>query len=628
MEWIQSKLGYEGLFVVEPQGRSGGLALLWKERGQAELLGFSQNHIDVKVHVEDMKEWRLTGVYGEPVRAQRRRTWNLLRTLARDANLPWCVIGDLNNVVSVDDKTGGAQYPNWLIEGFNEAIQDAHLKDMELVGHQFTWERGRGTDDWIQVRLDRALTTDEWLLEFPLAKLYNLEGSMSDHSPIFLEPQVKTQSAAQYRFKFENAWLTEPMCEQLVKDGWNGSNVASVQQKVKACSDRLSVWGKEITGNFSRRIKECKESLKQHRRGSDRESVERYDAAKKQLASILNQREIFWRQRSKQLWLQAGDQNSRFFHKSASNRRRNNQIHKLKDADDNWVDWESGLDALMERYFNDLFRATESNWQEVIECIPTTITDAQNDELLKPIEEEEVKRALFQMNPDKAPGPDGMTPAFFQKYWKIVGKDIVVMVRKFFADGMLSNSLNSTNIVLIPKKKCPVFISELRPISLCNVLVKIITKVVANRLKETLESVVSENQSAFMSGRLISDNVMVSYEVMHYLKRKRRGREGHMALQLDMSKAYDRIEWAYLKAVLTKMGYNDWWVHLILQCVCSVSYNITHARREIGPIYPSRGIRQGDPLSPYLFILCAEGLSALLRRYEQRKWIQGIKVCR
>ncbi|XP_074343032.1 uncharacterized protein LOC141680816 [Apium graveolens] len=291
-----------------------------------------------------------------------------------------------------------------------------------------------------------------------------------------------------------------------VKDGWNENNMASVQQKVKAYSDRLSVWGKEITGNFRRRIKECKESLKQLRGNSDRGSVERYDAVKKQLASILNQREIFWHQRSKQLWLQAGDQNSRFFYKLASNRRRNNQIHNLKDTYENWVDWEFGLDTLMERYFNDLFRATESDWKEVIECIPTIITDAQNVKFLKPIEEEEVKRALFQMNPDKAPGPDGMTPAFFQNYWKIVGKDIVDMVRNFSV------------------------------------------MVVSNRLKETLDSVVSENQSAFMSGRLIYDNVMVSYEVMHYLKRKRRGRESHMALKLDMSKAYARIKWAYLKA--------------------------------------------------------------------------------
>lgn len=169
---------------------------------------------------------------------------------------------------------------------------------------------------------------------------------------------------------------------------------------------------------------------------------------------------------------------------------------------------------------------------------------------------------------------------------------------------------------------------DLRQISLCNVLAKIITKVVANRLKSTLESVVSENQSAFMAGRLISDNVMVSYEVMHYLKRKRRGRDGQMALKVDMSKAYDRIEWDYLRAIQIQMGYSCWWVQLIMQCVRTVSYQVTHARKEVGPILPSRGIRQGDPLSPYLFILCAEGLSALLRRYEQSKWIQGIKLCR
>lgn len=243
----------------------------------------------------------------------------------------------------------------------------------------------------------------------------------------------------------------------------------------------------------------------------------------------------------------------------------------------------------------------------------------QNEELLKPVEDGEVKTALFQMQPDKAPGPDGMTPAFFQKHWKIVGKDVVQMVRNFFASGEISSELNATNIVLISKKKGPTMMSELRPISLCNVLVKIITKVLANRLKKTLDSVVSENQSAFMSGRLISDNIMVSYEVMHYLKRKRRGKEGYMALKLDMSKAYDRIEWDYLRAVLSQMGYDSWWIHLMMKCVCSVSYHVTHANREIGPIFPRRGIRQGDPLSPYLFILCAECLTALLRKYEHNK---------
>ncbi|XP_062102942.1 uncharacterized protein LOC133813930 [Humulus lupulus] len=114
---------------------------------------------------------------------------------------------------------------------------------------------------------------------------------------------------------------------------------------------------------------------------------------------------------------------------------------------------------------------------------------------------------------------------------------------------------------------------------------------------------------------------------MHYLKRKK-GKEGYMTLKLDMSKTYDRVEWAYLLAIMSKMGFHDRWVDLVLYSVSSISYKIINGGREMGPIFPSRGIRQEDPLSPYLFIICAEGLSALIRKYEAQKWIHGIKVDR
>ncbi|XP_074342276.1 uncharacterized protein LOC141679766 [Apium graveolens] len=415
LEYVQNKLGYEGLFVVDPVGRSGGIALLWKEKEQVDILGFSQHHIDARVKGDNTIEWRLTGVYGEPDRLQRHKTWDLLRNLARDANLPWCVIGDINNVMCLEEKVGGDPYPTWLMEGFSAALQDAGLTDLPLTGHQFTWERNRGKIDWMEVRLDRALITDDWVNSFPLAKLYNLEGAPSDHSALLLVPQTKLRRQKPYRFKFENAWNTEPMCELLVRDGWESNPLLNVQEKIKICGESLSIWGKEITGNFSGRIKECKKELKRFRGGKDAWTIGKYAEARERLNLIYNQREVFWRQRSKQLWLSAGDKNSRYFHRVASQRRRTNTIQRLQVEEGQWVDWENGLEEFMKEYYSGIFKATEANWQEVIDCVPRKITSDKNSELLAEVVDEEVKTALFQMDPDKAPGPDGMTPGFFSK---------------------------------------------------------------------------------------------------------------------------------------------------------------------------------------------------------------------
>lgn len=232
-------------------------------------------------------------VLWEPDRAKRKKSWDLIRNLARDSNLPWCLIGDLNNIVSQEYKRGGAQYPRWLIEGFNEVITETGLHDMELVGHQYTWERGRGTEDWMEIRLDIALTNASWLELFPVAKLYNLEGSTLDHNPLLLVPQQKVKNNRPHRFRFENAWLTEPMCEQLIRDSWTEGTSLEIQQKVKRCGEKLLVWGKELTNNFSGCIKDCKKELKRLRNKRDILAQERYKEERKKLALILSQREIF-----------------------------------------------------------------------------------------------------------------------------------------------------------------------------------------------------------------------------------------------------------------------------------------------------------------------------------------------
>uniref|UniRef100_A0A803NLH2 Reverse transcriptase n=1 Tax=Cannabis sativa TaxID=3483 RepID=A0A803NLH2_CANSA len=493
LERVRLLLGFDGVITVEPQGKSGGLAFLWKNEDEARLLGFSQSHIDMEITMEGKEKWRFSGLYGEPNRGQRRRTWDQMRSLALDSVLPWCIMGDTNKVLSHEDKRGGNNYPNWLLRGFQQAVNDCELQDLELIGHPFTWEKGRGTDQWIEVRLDRALCTKNWLDLFPLAKLYNLEFSTSDHCPIFLDLVDNNSLFMKNKVRYENCWLREPLCHQVIKECWNFSYEFDIQQKIKYCGEFLLVWGEAYSGDFKKRLKECKAEINLWKHGRDTISTNNFWAAKSKFKEILTQREVFWRQRSKLLWLQAGDNNSKFFHASASARRRSNLITKLQDSNGIWTSWEDGLDRIMVEYFNDLFTTSGTASIDVISCIQPSITALQNIELLRPVSEEEVKSALFQMHPDKSPGPDGLTLGFFQKCWNVVKNDIVRLVQDFFLTGSLPTSLNHTNIILIHKKKQPTAMGDLRPISLCNVIYKIILLVLEEHLgsKHSAEASVS-----------------------------------------------------------------------------------------------------------------------------------------
>lgn len=172
--------------------------------------------------------------------------------------------------------------------------------------------------------------------------------------------------------------------------------------------------------------------LKLYRNKRDIQSIELYKQSKQQMFLVLDQKEIFWRQRSKQLWLHAGDRNTKYFHTACSTRRRTNQIQRLKNDDGVWLDWHDGLADFITDYYAKLFTTGGTEVEEVIDCVEGKITERHNRDLLMPITDEEVKQALFHMHPDKAPGPDGMTPAFFQRHRSVVGKDIVKLVRDFF----------------------------------------------------------------------------------------------------------------------------------------------------------------------------------------------------
>ena len=189
-----------------------------------------------------------------------------------------------------------------------------------------------------------------------------------------------------------------------------------------------------------------------------------------------------------------------------------------------------------------------------------------------------------------------------------------------------ATSIHDTFIVLIPKVADPEELGQFRPISLCNVLYKIASKVVANRLKQILPEVISEEQSAFVPGRLITDNIISACECLHFMKRKKPHGSRCCALKLDMRKAYDRVEWDYLRAIMLRLGFHQCWVETVMCMVTSVSFSVLFNGDRLDSFKPSRGIRQGDPISPYLFLLAAEGLSCLLKARNQSSVLNGIKV--
>ena len=195
--------------------------------------------------------------------------------------------------------------------------------------------------------------------------------------------------------------------------------------------------------------------------------------------------------------------------------------------------------------------------EDVLTSVDNVVTEEMARSLTCSYTEEEVQADLFQMHPSKSPGPDSMSPFFFQKFWHIVGQDVTAAVLSVLDSGRYLHKMNYTHIVLIPKKKNPQLITEYHPISLGNVVSRIISKVLANRVKPILSKVISDSQSAFVPDRLITDNTSVAYEMIHMMQNRQGGKVRHMAIKLDVSKAYDRVEWEFLEKIMLRIGFPE-----------------------------------------------------------------------
>ena len=238
------------------------------------------------------------------------------------------------------------------------------------------------------------------------------------------------------------------------------------------------------------------------------------------------------------------------------------------------------------------------------------INQQQNAMLVGRFEEEEVRKAIWECGGDKSPGPDGLNFKFIKKFWKIIKPDLLRFLDEFYVNGIFPKGGNASFIALIPKVLDPQQLSEYRPISLIGCIYKIVSKILARRLKKVMPSIIDERQSAFIEGRHLLHGVLVANEVVEEAKRKQKS---CIVFKVDYEKAYDSVSWQFLIYMMRRMDFNPRWIMWIEGCLASASISILVNGSPTKEFSPSRGLRQGDPLAPFLFNIVAEGLNGLMR---------------
>ncbi|XP_027148760.1 uncharacterized protein LOC113749274 [Coffea eugenioides] len=631
MNKLKMKLKFDSLFVVDPIGRSGGLAVMWRKDVQIKRVLYTD--FTIELCIEDLSRkisWWLVCIYANVDDAIREKQWKIIESRRALWGNRWLLAGDMNDILSNDEKWGGLLRPERSFKQFRDFIRTNELIDIGFEGKPWTWSNNWDKEGEVKERLDRMLGSRAWRRKFEKAKCCHIHNEASDHCMLLLHTEPSGRKWRR-RFYFDRRWLQYQEVNGVVKKAWEreqvGSRFYQLKNRIKECRVALLSWNRSLKSNARNDIDKIKKEIKELRESEVQDRKQRICELKRLLAEAYRQEELFWGQKARVNWLREGDKNTSFFHAVVAGRRKRNTITTLQKEGGGWCDSEEEVLGEITGYFGNLF--TSSNPEastSIFQCIPQVITDHMNSQLIRPITELEVKKAVFSLHPNKAPGPDGMSSVFFQKFWHIVKKDVIAAISSFFHSGNLLKAINETCITLIPKIDVPTLVSHFRPISLCNVIYRVISKILVNRVKPFLNCCVSSNQSAFIPGRHIIDNIMIVHEFIHCLNNRRGGSNAFMALKLDMAKAYDRVEWGFLEKIMAKMGFCSTWISWILKCISSVSYSFNINGEKRGLVRPYRGLRQGDPLSPYLFLLVSEGLSRLLNTAMREHRISGLKI--
>ncbi|XP_074300778.1 uncharacterized protein LOC141632098 [Silene latifolia] len=587
---------------IDANGAAGGLWVGWKKEAKMSLIEACNNFLVLLVEKMNGRLWYLVLFYGAPNFELRESVFENLETYLQKLSHPYLIVGDFNQVDYRSDKLsarnshirGACSFNKWKLR--NEFI------DIPFKGPRFTWCKNRKGDSRVYERLDKALGSKEWFTLFP-----------------------------------------ETECIQVIKDVWtvsdNGSPAFRVTRKLARVKQRCRKWALDKRNDWSDKWDDFDKRLE---RGIEIATAgggeEEYELVNEEVREFTRVMAIYWKQRAKLKWLVDGDTCTKYFFNWVKGRAGRNYILGIKRNDGNWTYDHEEISDCFQKSFTNLFSRpcqaqqphghSHSPLTQLIGNIQNRVTNDDADFLGKPYTAKEVRQAVFQMGPMKSPGPDGIPAVFYLRCWHLVKRDCTKAILSILNSGAVLKEMNRTVIALIPKCDSPEEVKDYRPISLCNVIMRIITKCITNRMQRVMGYLVGDYQNAFLAGRNISDNILLAHEAIHKVNSHKHGKSGRVAFKADMSKAFDRVRWDFLQAVLLAFGFPSRMVSLIMNCVSTVSYEILLNGVPLRPFKPQCGLRQGDPVSPYLFILCMEVLSCNVECAQREGIIQGIRLCR